>query len=179
LIIRLESARDERLTWEESLALGPAELGAAQVLDLSPVQVRGEVTFAAPDFVLKTEIRFELTVACDRCAKPVKQAIESGGSLVVSTRPGRVRQSGEVALREEDLGWLEIDGEALDTGPLVREQALLEIPTRPLCREDCAGLCPRCGADLNEGACDCAEEGADPRWGAALEALKKRLSEGA
>jgi uncharacterized protein len=69
----------------------------------------------------------------------------------------------------------------LDTYPLVhdrvdlelvaREAILLDLPLAPLCREDCAGLCPTCGADLNEGACECVPAVADPRW-AALDALR-------
>ncbi len=51
-----------------------------------------------------------------------------------------------------------------------REAILLDLPLAPLCREDCAGLCPTCGIDLNEGACDCAPSTADPRW-SALDAL--------
>jgi len=46
---------------------------------------------------------------------------------------------------------------------LIREQVLLALPTRPLCDEDCRGLCPSCGADLNEGDCRCATSHSDPR----------------
>jgi uncharacterized protein len=51
------------------------------------------------------------------------------------------------------------------------------LPMSVLCRDDCAGLCPRCGADLNEGSCDCTDDEMDPRW-AALEALRMKLDEG-
>lgn len=61
--------------------------------------------------------------------------------------------------------------EEIDLEPLVREALLLELPLAPLCREDCRGLCPTCGADLNEGACLCAPEDRDPRW-AALDAWR-------
>lgn len=60
--------------------------------------------------------------------------------------------------------------EQVDLEPLAREVVLLELPQAPLCRDDCRGLCPRCGADLNEGPCDCVPEARDPRW-AALDAL--------
>jgi uncharacterized protein len=61
--------------------------------------------------------------------------------------------------------------EQVDLEPLVREVVLLELPQAPLCREDCRGLCPRCGADLNEGPCECPPDDIDPRW-AALDALR-------
>ncbi|MGB8859056.1 MAG: DUF177 domain-containing protein [Ilumatobacteraceae bacterium] len=65
----------------------------------------------------------------------------------------------------------EIVGDQLDLRDVVRELVLLDVPSTPLCRPDCAGLCLGCGANLNEGTCDCAIAPADPRW-AALDALR-------
>jgi uncharacterized protein len=62
-------------------------------------------------------------------------------------------------------------GEEVDLEPLVRESVLLELPLAPLCADDCRGLCPQCGADLNEGECDCPAVETDPRW-AALDELR-------
>ena len=61
----------------------------------------------------------------------------------------------------------------LDLAPLVRDTVLLELPLAPLCREDCAGICPTCGADRNVAPCGCAGATTDPRW-AALDALGDR-----
>jgi uncharacterized protein len=66
---------------------------------------------------------------------------------------------------------VEIVGDQIDLAPLVREYVLLELPEAPLCREDCAGICPQCGADRNESPCDCDNTAADLRW-AALEGLR-------
>jgi uncharacterized metal-binding protein YceD (DUF177 family) len=65
-----------------------------------------------------------------------------------------------------------IRGEHIDLAPLTREALLLNLPLAPLCREDCAGLCPRCGADLNAGPCGCGSDERDPRW-AILDVLKE------
>ena len=65
---------------------------------------------------------------------------------------------------------------SLDLRPAVREEWLLAAPAFVLCREDCKGLCPRCGADLNEGPCSCTKTEIDPRW-ASLAALKGRLDD--
>jgi uncharacterized protein len=61
--------------------------------------------------------------------------------------------------------------DSIDLEPLAREALTLELPLAPLCRQDCRGLCPTCGADLNLGDCDCPPVGADPRW-AALDVLR-------
>lgn len=66
-----------------------------------------------------------------------------------------------------------LTGDFLDLEPLARDAVLLSLPLAPLCRPDCAGLCPTCGADLNAGPCRCPPAGADPRW-AGLEVLRGR-----
>ena len=68
----------------------------------------------------------------------------------------------------------EIVGEQIDLVPMVRENLLLDAPLAPLCRPDCAGLCPTCGVDHNDVDCDCAPTSVDPRWDA-LSQLKANL----
>ena len=63
----------------------------------------------------------------------------------------------------------------VDLEPLARETLLLELPLAPLCRQECRGLCPTCGADLNQGACRCAPPSRDPRW-EALDVLREQLN---
>jgi uncharacterized protein len=65
--------------------------------------------------------------------------------------------------------------EHIDLEALAREALLLELPLAPLCRDGCLGLCPTCGADLNEGACACRPAAGDPRW-AALDELRDQLN---
>jgi uncharacterized protein len=69
-----------------------------------------------------------------------------------------------------------LDGEALDLAPIVREMVLLGVPEAPLCRADCPGLCPTCGANLAAGPCGCVPKQGDERW-AVLDQLKGRLPE--
>ena len=61
------------------------------------------------------------------------------------------------SLQAEDLGVVYVEDHELDTEPLLFEQVQINIPMKPLCRPECAGLCPHCGADLNAGACSCAD----------------------
>ncbi|HWW54717.1 MAG TPA: DUF177 domain-containing protein [Acidimicrobiales bacterium] len=72
---------------------------------------------------------------------------------------------------EEGQTW-PIEHNQLDLEPVVREAVVLELPLAPLCRPDCLGLCPTCGADLNAGPCACDGEGGDPRW-AVLDVLRR------
>ena len=118
-----------------------------------------------------------LTVACSRCVGPVRIDLDEK-LLVTFMPPGEMpSEDAEAAedaegpeVREEDLDVFPFDGERIDLEPLFREQFVLAVPFAPLCREDCKGLCPQCGTDLNSGTCSC-EKPIDPRL-AALKGLK-------
>jgi uncharacterized protein len=75
--------------------------------------------------------------------------VVSGISLPVSQEPG---------------GFIIDEHHILDLTEAIRQYALLALPMKPLCQESCAGLCPSCGHNLNQGACNCPPEAGDPRW---------------
>jgi uncharacterized protein len=171
--IRLDSARYEPFFWQERLEIPPAELGLPDGVEVGPVEVDGSLRRAEPDFLLSARLRYTQRAPCDRCLRGVEIPVEAGIELlVVERRAGKV-ETGERRLEGDDLGLLELAGEPIETAPLVAEQVQLNLPTRPLCREDCAGLCPRCGRNLNDGPCDCPIPAPDPRW-AALAGWKTR-----
>lgn len=74
---------------------------------------------------------------------------------------------------EPDAAFIIDDSGIMNLAPLIREETLLAMPKHVLCRPDCAGLCPTCGANRNEGACDCDQDVIDPRF-AALKALRDK-----
>ncbi|HLI79557.1 MAG TPA: DUF177 domain-containing protein [Candidatus Binataceae bacterium] len=122
-----------------------------------------------------TELFFEgglhaaTTAICARCAEEFETSRDRDFRFVLA--PKSIGFDDDKDLRDEDLEFSLYDGDQIDLSPLIREQFLLSLPTRPLCREDCRGLCPRCGINLNNGECSCSEETADPRL-AALRNLK-------
>jgi len=77
-----------------------------------------------------------------------------------------------ISTSETEIGYYQKSGLVLEE--IVREQVLLSIPARTLCRQDCKGLCPRCGQNLNSGTCACETVPADPRW-TALSDLRSRM----
>jgi len=91
---------------------------------------------------------------CGRCLEEFRSSISRHFALVF------VPRHNEAAARkwegEEEVEWAYYQGDYVDLSPLVREQILLSLPTRPLCDEDCKGLCPNCGSNLNLGPCACA-----------------------
>ena len=171
--IRLDSAGTAPFVWEESVTLDAADLGGALEDSSVPVAVRGRLTAADPGFWLEFDVSFRVTQPCARCTLSVTSEVQSASRLLV-VRGRSSAGADEEELREDDLGVVEVTGEILDTDLLIAEQAQLELPVRPLCREDCRGLCPVCGGDRNARDCDCVTEMSDPRW-SALADLKGRL----
>jgi uncharacterized protein len=136
--------------------------------------VQGKVRLMRTDgsILVKGVLDTEVELTCSRCLSsfgcPLTLNIEeeyyptidvvTGASLPVPDEPGCF------TIDERHV---------LDLTEAVRQYALLAIPIKPLCREDCAGLCPHCGCNLNLGACNCPPRGADPRL-SELSKLKKK-----
>ncbi len=174
--IWLDQVREEPFNWDETRSVSPETLERSELLDLGPVHWRGQVVFADPGYLLRARLSYEQTLSCNRCLKPIVERTESDVELMIQVE--RHPETGsEHALHEPDLGILYIEDERLDTDPILIEQLQLNIPMKPLCRDDCRGLCPICGADRNAGTCSCEESRVEPRW-AALAALKDRFEDG-
>ena len=122
------------------------------------------------DIRLRAAIKGEFEVLCARCLDPLRQHVTQSFDLIF--RPaGADSDMAErsISEAETEIGYYETSGLLLEDA--VREQVLLSLPDRSLCREDCKGLCLHCGANLNETSCSCEEEKSDPRW-AALKGLE-------
>jgi uncharacterized protein len=171
--IWLDQVRDEPFNWDETQSFSKEILDRPELLDLGPVTWRGQVVYADPGFFLRARLSYEQTLSCNRCLKPIVEQAKSDVELMILVEHGP-EAGGEHALHEQDLGILYLQDELLETDPILIEQLQLNIPMKPLCRDDCRGLCPICGADRNAGTCKCEESTPDPRW-AALAALKDRL----
>ena len=150
---------------QESLADTEADSAA------SKAGVRLDLNRSGREVVVRGAIDGKLAVLCSRCAGPAKVTVREPIEVVYVPRGAETdRPEPEDPADEVDL--IPYDGDDLDLSEMLREELLLSLPLAPLCKESCRGLCPRCGADLNDGACGCpAETSEDPRF-AALRNLK-------
>ncbi|HEY6806047.1 MAG TPA: DUF177 domain-containing protein [Pyrinomonadaceae bacterium] len=145
----------------------PAELdlGDERVSLCAPASVSGKVRQAGYEVFVNGKVDACVQVDCDRCLKPVTLPVKSDFSLEYIT--GSEYESNRTVELTEDLMSVSVfDGESLDVDEITKEQVLLLVPTRLLCKEDCQGFCPTCGADKNAGDCSCTEVEIDPRWAA-------------
>jgi uncharacterized protein len=142
-----------------------AELALAD-LDVSDARFSGEevdvtlhLVSLANGIVVRGHLRAGWHGTCRRCLAAVE------GSMDVD-----VDELYQVVVTDPDA--FPVVDEQIDLAPMVRETLLLDVPDAPLCRDDCAGLCPVCGIDRNLGTCSCVVEVRDERW-AALDALRR------
>jgi uncharacterized protein len=154
---------------EEAKQTGPlAAEGRAEVLH----EHRGPKEIVA-DIRVKGHWEGNFEVPCARCVEPV--GIPLKGEFDLLFRPlgvdsGMAERS--ISAVETEIGYYQKDSLLLED--VLREQVLLSLPVRTLCKEDCKGLCPRCGVNRNSQECSCEEGPQDPRW-EALADLRERI----
>ena len=119
-----------------------------------PIIVTGYVKNMAGYMMLSADVKVSYSTVCARCIEPVSNVLEISFEKDIAS-------SGEVSSENDD--YIIIEDKKLDLLPCVEEEIMLEMPSRTLCKEDCLGLCPKCGKNLNEGDCDCAKKEVDPR----------------
>jgi len=161
----------KELAYDESTTALNEVLVHGQVCDYTfsaPAAVRIEYYRAGQELFFHGHIAGSVVGQCARCVEEYDFVLEKDFSVVLV--PKRDLKA-EAELEEEDLDLSFYEGEQIDLSPLVQEQIILALPTRPLCRESCKGLCPQCGANLNVQTCTCTAAVDDPRL-AALRTLK-------
>lgn len=163
MVIQLAEIVDEPFRWAETRSIDAPSLGRDVLIELGPISWAGEVIRASNGFLLRGTLEYEQDLACPRCLSPVRVPVASTVELAIEARSNEPTL-GEIELDDDDLDVLYVDGEELDTEPILIEQLQLNVPMRQLCREDCRGLCAVCGQNLNEGDCDCDHDEIDPRW---------------
>jgi uncharacterized protein len=145
-----------------------AAAGQAEVLH----EHRGPRDIVA-DIRLKGRFEGKFEVPCARCVEPVEISLSAEFDLIF--RPaGADAEAPErsITAPETEIGYYQKDSLWLED--VLREQVLLSLPVRTLCKPDCKGLCPRCGANRNIQPCHCEEGPSDPRW-EALAGLRGRI----
>ena len=141
---------EPRLTGDESRIAGRTTLNLHASRDGEKVRLVGSLSAA-------------VEIDCDRCLALVSLPVDKTFDLLY-VPPLRAEEEKE--LEDDDLSIAFYQRQVIDLDDLVREQIELALPMGRLCREECGGLRPRCGTNLNEAECTCAADLADSRWGA-------------
>ena len=145
---------------------------------LTGVQVAGTVTMLDPEYLFTGTLTGGYERPCDRCLEPARETVEFEVTWLFEPGVQRAAPEGaddvadEDALEEDEAGRRArfFEGNEIDLAPHVWEEMILAAPSKYYCSEDCRGLCPQCGMNLNQGACSCASE--EETSGSGLAGLK-------
>ena len=152
-----------RLPYQVSLDLRDLTFGATNPVQ-EPVVAEGSIRNTAGVLVMTGTIRTNLHCVCDRCAAQYEQRVEYDVDVVLVQELSQEE--------DEDPRVFELDGDNADLDEIISIVFVLSMDSKFLCRDDCKGLCCRCGKNLNQGPCSCQKE-PDPRFAALKQLLNK------
>jgi uncharacterized protein len=170
------------IDFAEKIAPGVIDLGS-EYKQRTPIESSGRAQLVEEhhgkhqiikDIRIKGSLATSLELSCARCLEPIVQNLRRDFDLLyrpLGVDAGRDEMS--VTDAEAEVSYYEGEGVAVED--VLREQVLLAAPVKVICREDCKGLCPHCGKNLNQEQCSCASEQEEPRW-AALKEIRGKLA---
>ena len=167
---QLEAVLDEPLSFDFEVPFAREELDREPLVAVRPARIAGEVSRVDGGHSLTASLAWDGRLECSRCLAPYDFSHQEDFSLMLY--PRKPISEPDLSLDREDLDAYFYDDPNVPVAPIVEERIQMAIPMKPLCREDCLGLCFQCGADRNVTRCDCVVEFIDPRW-KPLELLKK------
>jgi uncharacterized protein len=143
-----------RLVVERVFNPGALDFHSAEFRQIDPLTVKAVAELLGDEILIRGSLRTRIESTCDRCLNPVQLALERDFDLTYRPMSTIAREE-EIELPEGELDIGFYEGEGIELGEVLAEQVNLAVPMKVVCREDCRGLCPTCGADRNNGTCAC------------------------
>lgn len=162
MFLNIHELELHEILFDESLPPGRIDFGNG-ITQVEPLAVRGSAQLVDTEIHLQGSLQTVLEVSCDRCLEPVRRSVQTEFDLFYEPIQ-RIAKNEEVEITKDDLDIGFYHGDGLLLEDVVKEQVLLTLPMKNVCRPDCAGLCPHCGQNLNLGNCGCRPPAEDTRW---------------
>jgi len=177
LLIHVSQIPSEGKDINAPLASGDVHVEGEESFTLEGGRLRCRLEKGEEDSVhIRGELEARLRLQCGRCLESF--ALPADHEVDLFYLPHRaeddMEEEDEVELADHEMVVAYYQGDRLDLGEMIREQLILGLPMKRVCREDCRGLCPACGVNRNTSLCECPAEPADPR----LVALAKLFDKG-
>jgi uncharacterized protein len=153
---------------------GVAQPGDAYRI-VAPVELEFEIYKDHEKFRLVGTAKTELELSCSRCLEPFRMTVDVPFDLRYLPASA-MKTEDERETQDEDLDISYYRDDQIDLNELLREQFYLALPMKPLCQEECKGLCPQCGTNLNTSTCECEPDLVDPRLAVLRSFQSKRES---
>jgi DUF177 domain-containing protein len=151
-----------KLPIRKSYAPGSIDYQTAEIKQVEPLEVNATAELLDGQIRIAGDIETKVELVCARCLEPVVEEVSRTFDLFYSPLPKGVKPE-EARLKEDDAEIGFFEGEGLFLADVLREQVLLALPMKVICRSDCRGLCPNCGANLNHEECRCETHATDLR----------------
>ena len=174
LALNLSKIRTAHERFEQVYQPGSLER-TADFRVVAPVTLTFDIHKDKQLFRLAGRVQTTLELPCSRCLEQFEWPVDASFDLRYQPRTENTGE-GEREIGEDDLTTAYYENEQIDLGQLMQEQFYLSLPMKPLCSEDCKGLCPVCGTNLNRETCSCRRDWEDPRF-AALKNLQSNKKE--
>jgi uncharacterized protein len=163
-VLMLDECEEGISQFDLKLAPEDLELSDESFSFSGPVQVSLRISRSIETFTIEGAIHCPTTGECCRCLEPVEQSVEASMRLLMQRKQASEEEL--EAVEDQEFEILDPGAREIDLKAFIREDIILELPPRVFCAEDCKGLCPQCGLDLNKGLCSCREGTGDARWAA-------------
>ncbi len=163
MIVDLTTLKSSQFSFDFTLPPEEVNLDSEEATLKNVVKTQGKLKKGIAQVDVEGEIFCDIQIECSRCLTSAESSLEIPFDAAFVT-PENYTEAKEAELGVDDLDVSIIEDDQIDLTELVREQILLNLPTQIFCKEDCQGLCPKCGVNRNLIDCKCQEKEIDPRW---------------
>ena len=146
----------------KSYAPGSIDYGLSEVKQSEPLEVNATAELLEGQIRVTGELQTRIEMVCARCLEPVIEEVHRNFDLFYQPLL-KGTPNDEERLKDDDTEIGFFEGEGLFLADVLKEQVLLSLPMKVICQSDCRGLCPHCGANLNQEQCRCERHTSDPR----------------
>jgi uncharacterized protein len=151
-----------KLRIRKSYAPGSIDYHSAEIKQAEPLEVTATAEMLDGQIRITGELETKIELVCARCLETVIEEVNRAFDLFYRPVTKDLKPK-EDRLKDDDTEIGFFDGEGLFLADVLKEQVLLALPLKVICRSDCRGLCPSCGANLNHEECRCETHATDPR----------------
>ena len=165
MFLNIKEMEVRRIQFDESFETGEIDFADTGLRQITPIHAVGSATLldnTGGEIRVQGRYTGTLEADCDRCLALTRFPLEKSFDLFYRPPPDLDVDEIKIDEGEAEIGFYE--GLGLELADLIKEQILLALPMQRVCREECKGICPVCGANRNEVACDCHVTLADDRW---------------
>ncbi|RKY62101.1 MAG: hypothetical protein DRP96_01135 [Candidatus Neomarinimicrobiota bacterium] len=154
--LRINSLKEGSQTIE--MTLTKSDLAISDKIFIKPILATLNIYKSPYQITIKAQLKTEVDLQCDRCLKTFQRSLDTSFQTILNPR-GSGRDTSD-----ENIIPIGMHTNEVDLSPFAHDALLTELPMKNLCSETCKGICPKCGADLNNGLCTCQTSEKDERW---------------